>query len=163
MYYHKFKTVFCEILLIWDENGLTNLELLTWEWKRAEKPIINLKWLEENKVFFEDIEKQIIEYFNWKRSVFNVKINPKWTIFQQNVWKMLRKIPFWKINSYQDIAIKLWNPKASRAIWLANSKNPIPIIIPCHRVIWKNWKMTGFAHWIKIKEKLIDLEANSRI
>lgn len=158
MYYHKFKTKFCDILLVWNESGLTNLELLTWEWKRSKKPFIDLNSFEENSEFFKDTEKQLLEYFDWKRTIFDIKIDPKWTIFQQNVWKMLRKIPFWEVKSYKDIAQQIWNPNASRAIWMANSKNPIPIIIPCHRVIWKNWKLTGFAHWIAIKEKLIELE-----
>jgi methylated-DNA-[protein]-cysteine S-methyltransferase len=81
-----------------------------------------------------------------------------WTDFQKKVWEQLIKIPYWETASYKEIATKVWNSKASRAVWLANNKNPIPIIIPCHRVIWSDWKLTWFAHWIGNKQKLLDLE-----
>jgi len=155
MYYSKFNTAFCNVLVVWDENWITNLELLTGEWKR--EFILNKDYI-QNDNFFEETKKQILEYIEWKRKNFYIKINPSWTDYQKKVWKELQKIPYWESSSYKDIATNIWNPNASRAIWMANSKNPIPLIIPCHRVIWKNWKLIGFAHWINIKEKLLEHE-----
>ena len=85
-----------------------------------------------------DCHAQIHEYFQGKRKKFNLKLKPVGTDFQMKVWKQLEKIPYGKTNSYQDVAIAIKNPKAVRAVGLANGKNPISIIIPCHRVIGNN-------------------------
>lgn len=155
MYYTKFNTPLCDILLVWDEKWLKNLELLTWEWKR--NFILDQKYI-KNDVFFHGTKKQILEYINWERKDFQIKLNLIWTNYQKKVWDQLQNISFWTIKTYKKIAEEIWNPKWSRSIWMANSKNPIPLIIPCHRVIWSNWKLTWFAHWLKIKEKLLILE-----
>ncbi|MBU3914125.1 methylated-DNA--[protein]-cysteine S-methyltransferase, partial [bacterium] len=80
------------------------------------------------------------------------------TEFQKKVWLELSKIAHGSLCTYKDIAIAIGNEKAVRAVGMANSKNPIPIIIPCHRVIGSNGKLTGFAHGLAMKEKLIQLE-----
>ena len=102
---------------------------------------------------------QLLEYFNGERDVFDLALSPKGTEFQNKVWKQLQKIPFGKTKSYGDIASKINNPKAMRAVGMANRNNPIPIIIPCHRVIGSNGKLTGFAGGLDLKKRLLDCEA----
>lgn len=114
-----------------------------------------------NDKLFKKLYQQLIEYFNCKRTEFDLKIKLIGTDFQKKVWKVLSKIPYGKTVSYQDVAVKIKNPKAIRAVGLANKNNPLPIIIPCHRVIGKNGKLTGYASGLELKAKLLDLEKNN--
>lgn len=98
------------------------------------------------------------EYFAGKRQQFDVPVAAHGTDFQQQVWAMLRQIPFGETWTYQDLALAIDNPKAVRAVGLANGKNPISIIVPCHRVIGKNGKLTGYAGGIERKQKLLAME-----
>lgn len=155
MYFTKFNTRFCEIILAGDEKGLAHLHLNTGEGSRQFE--IQESW-EFKPEFFEDVQTQILEYFEGKREIFDIPLNPAGTKFQKKVWEQLRTIPYNSLASYGEIARKLGNPKASRAVGAANGKNPIPLIIPCHRVVGANGSLTGFAHGLAIKEKLIALE-----
>ena len=110
--------------------------------------------------FTKNIKIQLDEYFSGKRKIFDIKINPKGTKFQKRVWNELLKIPYGKTKSYSDIAVAIGNKKAQRAIGNACNKNPIMIIIPCHRVISKNGNISGFAYGIGIKQKLLNIENN---
>ncbi len=105
--------------------------------------------------------KQLKEYFNGKRKTFELPFEFKGTEFQNEVWKALTKIPFGSVVTYQDIAKLTGNEKAVRAVGSANSKNPIPIIVPCHRVIAKNGKLSGYAGGVERKEWLIEHEAKN--
>ncbi|MCL4147003.1 UNVERIFIED_CONTAM: hypothetical protein GTU68_044828 [Idotea baltica] len=98
------------------------------------------------------------EYFLGERQQFDIPIDPQGTDFQRQVWSMLQQIPFGETWSYQDMAIAIDNPKAVRAVGLANGKNPISIIVPCHRVIGKNGKLTGYAGGVDRKQALLALE-----
>ena len=100
------------------------------------------------------------EYFAEKRQTFDVPTDAQGTDFQKQVWAMLTKIPFGETWSYQDLAIAIDNPKAVRAVGLANGKNPLSIIVPCHRVIGKNGKLTGYAGGVERKQKLLSLEGS---
>lgn len=102
--------------------------------------------------------KQLDEYFAGKRKKFELKLNPIGTEFQKKAWKALESIPFGKTFSYQEQAIKVGNKNYTRAVGGANNKNPIPIIIPCHRVIGKNGDLTGYAGGIEFKKYLLSLE-----
>jgi len=155
MYYTKFNTRFCEIILAGDETGLVHLHLNTGQGSRRFE--IQDFW-ELKPKFFKETQSQIIEYLGGKRAVFEVFLNPAGTEFQQKVWDQLRTIPYNSLTSYGEIAKKLGNPKAARAVGAANGKNPIPLIIPCHRVVGANGNLTGFAHGLAIKKKLIALE-----
>lgn len=95
------------------------------------------------------------EYFAGTRKQFDVPTDAQGTEFQKQVWGMLKTIPFGETWSYQDMAIAIDNPKAVRAVGLANGKNPISIIIPCHRVIGKNGKLTGYAGGLENKQQLL--------
>lgn len=102
--------------------------------------------------------QELEEYFEGKRKKFDVPLNPKGTEFMKKVWDELLKIPYGKTTTYGEIAKNIGNPKASRAVGLANHNNPIPIIIPCHRVIGKNKKLIGYALGLDKKEYLLNLE-----
>ncbi len=102
--------------------------------------------------------QQIIEYFSGHRKSFDLPFAPKGTAFQLKVWKALLDIPYGETRSYKDIAIAAGNPKASRAVGMANNRNPISIIIPCHRVIGSNGKLVGYGGGLSIKEYLLELE-----
>jgi methylated-DNA-[protein]-cysteine S-methyltransferase len=101
---------------------------------------------------------QLDEYFKGERKEFNIGINPAGTEFQGKVWNLLMKIPFGKTISYLDQAKQFGDEKAIRAIASANGKNPIPIIIPCHRVIGNNGKLTGYAGGLIKKQWLLEHE-----
>ncbi len=101
---------------------------------------------------------QLELYFSGKLKVFSVNIKPKGTEFMQKVWKELCNIPYGKTVSYKYIAEQIGNVKAVRAVGAANGKNPIPIIIPCHRVIGNNNKLVGYRGGLEIKEKLLKFE-----
>jgi len=104
-----------------------------------------------------DVEKQISEYFNGKRQSFNLPLNPKGTKFQKAVWFSCAKIEFGQTKTYKQIAEDIDNPDSQRACGQALSKNPIPIIIPCHRVVASNG-LGGFGLGIDMKTKLLSLE-----
>jgi methylated-DNA-[protein]-cysteine S-methyltransferase len=101
---------------------------------------------------------QISEYFEGKRKEFNLKLQPAGTNFQLKVWNEVIKIPFGKTASYLDIAKQTGSKNNTRAVGLANGKNPIPIIIPCHRIIGTNGKLTGYAGGLERKKWLLQHE-----
>lgn len=102
--------------------------------------------------------EELEEYFIGKRKNFDLPLAMEGTEFQKKVWEALINIPYGHTVSYKDIAIKVGNDKASRAVGMANNKNPIPIIVPCHRVIGANGKLVGYAGGIDIKQKLLNIE-----
>lgn len=102
--------------------------------------------------------KQLKEYFDGNRIKFDLPLDARGTEFQKKVWNELLNIPYGETKSYKDIAISIGNEKAYRAIGMANNKNPIPIIIPCHRVIGSNGKLVGYAGGLNVKEKLLNIE-----
>ncbi len=99
--------------------------------------------------------KQLDEYFAGSRKIFNLRLALVGTEFQQKVWQQLLEIPFGDTCSYGDIATRLNNPKACRAVGAANGANPLPIVVPCHRVIGANGKLTGFSGGLAIKDWLL--------
>jgi len=102
--------------------------------------------------------EQLLEYFAGNRKTFDVLLAPKGTEFQQKVWQALQAIPYGETRSYKQVAEQIGNPKASRAIGMANNKNPIFIVIPCHRVIGANGSLVGFGGGLKLKQQLLTLE-----
>ncbi len=106
----------------------------------------------------EESEKQLLEYFQGSRQIFNLRLAPEGTEFQQKVWEQVVAIPFGETASYLDIAFKTGSAKNTRAVGLANGKNPIPIIIPCHRIIGSNGKLTGYAGGLERKRWLLHHE-----
>ena len=111
--------------------------------------------------FLQNVKKQLEEYFSGTRKSFDIKLAPAGTAFQQSVWQALQKIPYGRTASYKDIAEKIHNSKAFRAVGMANNKNPIAIIIPCHRVIGSNGRLVGYAGGLDLKQQLLELEKNN--
>ena len=103
---------------------------------------------------------QLEEYFHGKRKTFSLDLAPEGTDFMKKVWKELSNIPYGQTVCYKDIAIAIGNEKACRAVGMANNRNPIPIFIPCHRVIGKNGALVGYSSGIDIKVKLLELESS---
>ena len=102
--------------------------------------------------------QQLDEYFQGKRRQFDLPLGYAGTLFQESVWRELQNIPYGETRSYEDIAVKIGNPKAVRAVGQANNRNPILLMIPCHRVIHKNGDISGFACGIETKKYLLKLE-----
>lgn len=131
-----------------------------------EGAITNIFFEKEEAVNFEVLEtplikeayKQLDEYLKGKRKTFDLPISASGTEFQQKVWKALINIPYGETRSYKDIAVAVGNEKACRAVGMANNRNPISIIIPCHRVIGKTGKLIGYGGGLPIKEHLLKLE-----
>lgn len=116
-------------------------------------------WLESKRGPVAEAIRQLREYFARRRSEFDLPLEPQGTEFQRTVWNRLREIPYGETISYGELARRVGNPKASRAVGAANGQNPIPIVIPCHRVIGSNGKLTGFGGGLPTKEALLALEA----
>jgi len=104
---------------------------------------------------------ELAEYFSGVRREFSVPLSPRGTLFQQSVWAELRAIPYGRTAAYADIAARLGNPNACRAVGNANNRNPLPIFIPCHRVVGKNGSLTGYAGGLTAKQFLLELEGTS--
>ena len=111
-----------------------------------------------NEQAFSRVRQQLQEYFDGKRRDFDLPLSPQGTDFQRQVWQQLQTIPYGKTCSYGDLAKAIERPKAVRAVGAANGQNPIPVIIPCHRVIGSNGKLTGFGGGLDVKEQLLRLE-----
>jgi methylated-DNA-[protein]-cysteine S-methyltransferase len=104
------------------------------------------------------VVQQLREYFAGARRTFDLELAPAGTPFQLRVWRELRRIPYGVTISYQDLAVRVGSPKAMRAVGAANGQNPIPIVVPCHRVIGKDGSLTGFGGGLPTKRALLQLE-----
>src|SRR5579863_4182430 len=109
-----------------------------------------------------DLPRQLDEFFAGERRVFDLPLAPKGSAFQKCVWAELLKIPFGETISYGELARRIGNPAASRAVGRANATNPVALIIPCHRVIGANGRLTGYGGGIELKDKLIAWEREIR-
>jgi methylated-DNA-[protein]-cysteine S-methyltransferase len=139
-------------ILIEEENGfITRLELS-----------VDNKELDRNRDSSTLLEKafdELYEYLAGNLKKFTLPLKPSGTEFQRKVWSELLKIPYGKTATYKDIAIRTGNSRAVRAVGMANNKNPIAIMIPCHRVIGSNGKLVGYAGGVDLKQKLLNMEA----
>lgn len=118
--------------------------------------------LESQSMILQETVRQLQEYFAGERTEFSIPLAPQGTEFQKKVWKALLRIPYGETRSYGEIAQMVGNSKASRAVGMANHNNPIPILIPCHRVIGKNGKLTGYAGGLEKKTALLELERSGK-
>jgi O-6-methylguanine DNA methyltransferase len=119
------------------------------------------KDITEDKLAFKETIDQLTEYFDGQRKVFNIKTKIEISQFYKKALLEVAKVPYGETSSYSKIAQKLNNPKATRAVGTANARNPLPIIIPCHRIIAKNGKIGGYAGGLKMKNYLLDFEKNN--
>lgn len=141
------------LLLAADDRGLREVLFVNGRHHASPKP----GW-DEDAAPFKETMRQLRAYFTGKLENFDLPLAPEGTPFQLEVWRRLCEIPYGETISYGELARKIGNPNASRAVGLANGSNPIPIIIPCHRVIGSNGKLTGYGGGLPIKEKLLALE-----
>jgi methylated-DNA-[protein]-cysteine S-methyltransferase len=141
------------LLLVADGGGLR--EIMFVKGRHPAEP--QSSWIEDRAAHSETI-RQLEAYFAGELENFDLQLAPEGTPFQREVWRRLCDIPYGETISYGELAGRIGNPKASRAVGLANGSNPIPIVIPCHRVIGSNGKLTGYGGGLPIKEKLLALE-----
>lgn len=125
--------------------------------KSASQFTIDSHWV-RSPDYFKETKEQLRAYFNGELKVFDLPLAPEGTPFQKTVWKVLQRIPYGTLTTYQWVADQINNPKAVRAVGGAAGRNPIVIAIPCHRVIGSNGKLTGFGGGLDVKQTLIDLE-----
>ena len=145
-----YQTVLGKIGIGEDGTGITNLYF--------DKEIVSEDASIHESKLLKQAGLQLKEYICGERTQFDLSLAPAGTEFMQSVWRALQEIPYGETRSYQEIAQKIGNPKASRAVGLANNRNQIPNIIPCHRVIGKNGSLTGYAGGLETKQFLLDME-----
>ena len=142
-----------DLLLVADEEGLVRIEFA----KGAEDRQSCLSGQAGLPVLHQTI-REIAEFFDGRRKAFDVKLALRGTPFQLEVWHTLLRIPYGETRTYAEIAKSIGRPAATRAVGAANGANPIPIIVPCHRVIGSNGSLTGFGGGIDVKRWLLDFE-----
>ncbi|MFP5356404.1 MAG: methylated-DNA--[protein]-cysteine S-methyltransferase [Gemmatimonadota bacterium] len=154
IYYTTMPSPLGELLLTGDGRHLTGLYMTP----HTHGPERGAGWVRDDAVFA-DAVRQLQEYFDGTRITFEIPLAPDGTEFQRKVWMALRDIPYAHTVSYGDVAREIGNPKGGRAVGLANGRNPISIIVPCHRVIGSNGALTGYGGGIERKQWLLAHEA----
>ena len=145
-----YQTNIGEIGIVENKGAITNLFI--------KRECIPQEVFVKETAVLKEAGKQLMDYLTGKRKSFALPLAPKGTEFQQKVWRALQEIPCGETRSYGDVARSIGQPKASRAIGMANNKNPILILIPCHRVVGANGKLVGYAAGLQVKEYLLKLE-----
>ncbi len=141
------------LTLVGDDQGLRRIHFET-----GRRPLtIQPDWRQDADLFAE-AKQQLAEYFEGRRRTFDLPLAPAGTAFQMAVWEALRAIPYGQLVSYRWVAERIGNVKASRAAGGAIGRNPLPIVIPCHRVVGSDGALTGFGGGLAVKERLIELE-----
>ena len=156
MYYCYLDTPIGDLLLAGDEGGLSLVGFPEGSMRHEPEP----DWIYNEKPFAE-ARRQLTEYFAGERREFDLPLHLTGTEFQLLVLQELKKIPYGETTSYGDIAQRIGRPKAVRAVGAANGRNPIPIIVPCHRVIGSTGDLTGFGGGLDTKQALLQLEAEN--
>jgi methylated-DNA-[protein]-cysteine S-methyltransferase len=156
LFYKEMDSPVGKLKLIASTNALV---AVLWERERPDRVKLGHLISDRQQPVLIEAERQLGEYFSGRRTEFDLPLEPRGSEFQQRVWRVLRKIPFGATRSYLDLAMELGSAKAVRAVGAANGKNPLSIIIPCHRVIGANGSLTGFAGGLAVKAKLLDFEA----
>jgi methylated-DNA-[protein]-cysteine S-methyltransferase len=142
-----------DILIAGTDEKLSLIGLPLGSEKQKPQP----SWVHDPEAFAV-VGQQITEYFEGRRQTFDLPLAFEGTAFQKMVWQALQNIPFGQTVSYFELACRIGRPSASRAVGSANARNPLPIILPCHRVVGKNGALTGYAGGLRWKEKLLRME-----
>jgi len=158
MRYAKMDSPVGQLTIAGDDDGLHFVLFRTG--KRAASPAED--WREGGCDAVDEAIRQLQAYFSGSLTAFDLPLKPAGTPFQMGVWRELQQVPYGNIISYGELARRIGRPKASRAVGAANGANPIPIIIPCHRVIGSGGKLTGYGGGLEIKTALLRLERGSR-
>jgi methylated-DNA-[protein]-cysteine S-methyltransferase len=152
-HYTYMQTPVGRLLLVGNDSGLKCIAFAKGTMAMRPK-----KGWEANVARFGEAIRQLEAYFDGKLRNFDLELAPEGTPFQLSVWKALRQIPYGTTVSYGEIARRIGRPRAVRAVGAANGKNPLPIVIPCHRVIGCNGRLTGYGGGLHIKKALLDIE-----
>jgi methylated-DNA-[protein]-cysteine S-methyltransferase len=152
--YSYIETPLGDMLATRDEGGITGLDLPRSRYPRR----VHDDW-ERDDAAFDDIRTQLGEYFAGERQEFDLPLNLGGSPFQSLVWNALIDIPYGETTSYGKLAVAIGHPDGPRAVGLANGQNPVPIIVPCHRVIGANGSLTGYGGGLDAKRWLLDHEA----
>ncbi len=159
IYFTNIKTQIGNLGLVRDDDSLLRVYLPN---ENISKNILQMKYpnenIIENKSGFDEVVNQLTEYIDGKRKHFTIKTRMNISPFYKKALAEVVKVPYGKTASYSQIAQKLNNPKAARAVGSANARNPLPIIIPCHRIIANNGKLGGYGGGLKMKEYLLKFE-----
>jgi len=154
MFYTTTDSPIGDLLLVGDDRALHRLDM-----QAGRRPLaVDPRW-ERREQPFTAARRQLVEYFDGTRRVFDIPISPTGTAFELRVWAALRKIPYGETVSYGQLAQRIGDPHAARAVGLANARNPIAVIVPCHRVIGADGALTGYGGGLDRKRLLLDLEA----
>ncbi|PCJ22951.1 MAG: cysteine methyltransferase [SAR86 cluster bacterium] len=156
IYYEYHTTPIGKLLLAGDGDSLNLLGFPGGKMQRRHEP----EWVSDSSSF-KEVRQQLDSYFAGELEEFELSLKPTGTTFQESVWQALLEIPYGETWSYGQLAKHIGKPKASRAVGAANGLNPIPVIIPCHRVIGASGKLTGFGGGLETKQYLLGLESES--
>ncbi len=149
MRYTTMESPIGELTLLGDEGALTGV----WMGPKEPEP----GWVRDDEALAEPVA-QLEQYFAGDRTEFELELAPRGTEFQQRVWNLLREIPYGETTTYGALALELGNPRSVRAVGLANGRNPLPIVVPCHRVIGADGSLVGFGGGLPRKRALLELE-----
>jgi len=153
-YFYLYSFKFCDLYIAEEKNAICGVST-------EKNKFLHDEFEKRDTLIIKEAAKQLGEYFNGKRKNFDLPLALHGTDFQEKIWKALQLIPFGKTCSYGELAAVIGNPKASRAAGMANNRNPIMIIVPCHRVIGSDGSLTGYAGGLELKKNLLELEANN--
>jgi methylated-DNA-[protein]-cysteine S-methyltransferase len=157
--YSFFESPVGPLLLMSDGAALTGLHTESDKYR----PKIRSDWMrDDDAIPFATVKAQLRDYFEGRLTEFDLPLNPRGTAFQMRVWEKLCGIPFGETISYAELARRIGNPNASRAVGMANSRNPVSIIVPCHRVIGADNSLTGYAGGLDRKRALLEHEMRWR-
>lgn len=147
-YFYKYETIIGPLFILENNGSIVGISNrnMGWEGMFKETPLIK------------ETNRQLNEYFSGKRRFFDLPLYTQGTDFQEKVWKALKQIPYGETRTYKEIAIAIGQPNAMRAVGMANHRNPLMIVIPCHRVIGANGQLVGYGGGLDVKEKLLTLE-----
>jgi methylated-DNA-[protein]-cysteine S-methyltransferase len=153
LYYTSVDSPIGELLLLGDGHSLHGLYM-----QEGRKPTRIAPQWECSTALFTDVVAQLAEYFAAERIAFDIRLTMSGTQFERRVWSALQEIPYGETVSYGEIARRLGQPSAARAVGLANGRNPVAVVVPCHRVIGANGTLTGYGGGLERKRLLLELE-----
>lgn len=161
-YYDLFDSPAGQVIVVQDAEGVRHIDF-----QQGAVPLaLDPKW-QRSAAACQETRRQLEEYFNGTRTRFDLPLAPRGTKFQQRVWAELALVPYGETCSYGEMAQRLGQPTASRAVGMANGRNPLSVVLPCHRIIGSSRKLTGYRGGLAIKQQLLELEGfelnNNRI
>lgn len=157
-FFDYYKSPLGNMLIVEEDNAITNLSLQIQQSENLEASFSLAPMTHNSTDLLETAKSQLTEYFQGTRRIFDLPLNPSGTPFQKKVWQALCQIPYGETRSYKEIALQIDHPKGFRAVGMANNRNPIMLIIPCHRVIGSDGALVGYALGLDIKKWLLDHE-----